>query len=142
MADLMVTATEIFKKGFDPEKDPVSEFEQMADGTYKGFIEGFEFKEFSTGTQAFQFKIRVTEEPYENRAYFGALFLTEKTAPTSMKTVVKYAHTLGVEIEPEDFADTDIIEEKMKDAVGYECVLVLKTSTSKNGDFQNFKLEF
>lgn len=74
MANLMGAAAEIFNKGFDPEKDPVSEFEQIADGTYKAIIDGFEFKEFSTGTQAFQFKVKIIEEPYENRVHFAALF--------------------------------------------------------------------
>lgn len=139
MADLMAAASEIFKKGFDPEKDPVSDFEQIADGTYKAFIKGFEFKEFATGTQAFQFKVKILDEPYENRIYFAALFLTEKGTATSLKTILKHAHRLNIELDPDDFADTDIIVEKMQEAIGYECVLTLKTN--KN-DFQNFKLDF
>jgi hypothetical protein len=42
MADLMAAAKEIFNKGFDPEKDPVSDFERFSDGTYKAIIDGFE----------------------------------------------------------------------------------------------------
>ena len=137
--NLMGAAAEIFNKGFDPEKDPVSEFEQIADGTYKAIIDGFEFKEFSTGTQAFQFKVKILEEPYENRIHFANLFLTEKGTATSIKTLLKHANRLNIELEPDDFADTDIIVEKMQEAIEYECVLTLKTN--KN-DFQSFKLEF
>lgn len=139
MANLMGVAAEIFNKGFDPEKDPVSEFEQIADGTYKAIIDGFEFKEFSTGTQAFQFKVKIAEDPYIDRIYFGALFLTEKGTAPSIKILLKHANRLNIELNADDFSDTDIIVEKMQEAVGYECVLTLKTN--KN-DFQSFKLEF
>ena len=139
MADLMAAAKEIFNKGFDPEKDPVSDFERFADGTYKAIIDGFEFKEFATGTQAFQFKVKILDEPYENRIYFGALFLTERGTPTSIKTLLKHANRLNIELEPDDFADTDIIVEKMQEAIEYECVLTLKTNKS---DFQGFTLDF
>ncbi len=139
MADLMAAAKEIFNKGFDPEKDPVSDFERFSDGTYKAIIDGFEFKEFATGTQAFQFKVKILDEPYENRIYFGALFLTANGTAPSMKTLLKHAHRLNIQLNPEDFADTDIIVEKMQEAKEYECVLTLKTN--KN-DFQNFKLDF
>ena len=129
MADLLAAAKEIFNKGFDPEKDPVSDFERF----------GFEFKEFATGTQAFRFKVKILDEPYENRIYFGALFLTANGTAPSMKTLLKHAHRLNIQLNPEDFADTDKKKKKMQEAKEYECVLTLETN--KN-DFQSFKLDF
>ena len=142
MADLLKAASEIFNKGFDVENDPVSDFEPINDGVYSGYIEGFEHKEFSTGTEALQFKVKISDEPYEGRSYFGALFLSEKVINTSIKRLLKYAHRLGIELGPEDFSDTDLLVEKMQEAVGYQCTLTLKTTVNKKGEFQSFELEF
>ncbi len=89
-----------------------------------------------------QFKIKISDEPYEGRSYFGALFLSEKVINTSIKRLLKYAHRLNIELGPEDFSDTDLLVEKMQEAVGYQCTLTLKTTSNKKGEFQSFELEF
>lgn len=138
MSNLFNLAAEIYEKGFNPDTDPVSSFEKLPDGIYECIIEKFELKIAGTGTEYFNFTFKVITGDYINQKCFGALYLSSKTANTSLKRLIKYGRLFDIRFNLEDFKDADNVVEKMQEAIGETCVV--KISTTKN-DFQNFDVE-
>lgn len=141
MGNLLDVASEIFEKGFDPEKDPVTDFENLPDGVYEAVIEDLECRQSEKGTEWFSFKCDILSGDQAGRKFFANLFLTEKTSKTSCKRMMKFAFLFGEELNLVDFGDTDIVVEKVKGvAIGKTVILTLKSGNpNKDGNvFQNW----
>ena len=140
--DLSKDVMAILGEGFDPEKSPVTSYDDLVDGVYDVVIEKVEHKESqNTGSQWFQITLQVTTGDHQGRKFFGKLFLTEKTKVVSLKTLMKYAYTIAnLDLQPSDFTSIENVINMLNNSetglVGITCTLTLKTSK----DFQNWTL--
>lgn len=129
---------ELQLEGYDPTDDVISEFENLEDGTYEGFISDFSFKQNDKGTEWFSFEITVPTE--DNRKHWANLFLSGKMAKVNLKKTLNYIYKLsGTIMEATDFADMEVGVEQAKQLImGVFVLLTLKTNAK---GYQSFEME-
>lgn len=122
---------------FDPEKDSVSEFENLPDGDYLGLLEEVTArKSEEKGTEWISLSFSVIEEgEYQGRLIFVNFFFTEKTTDRSIKGIIKTAHDFGYELPTDAFADLETLAEYLGSMAGETAIITQKTSKS---GFANF----
>ncbi|WP_368900580.1 DUF669 domain-containing protein [Oceanobacillus oncorhynchi] len=137
--NLKAMAAEIMEEGFNPKTDAVGDdFENLPDGEYDGILTNVSWRTNDKGTEWLSFEFELLNEGYENRKYFGNIFFSnEKMMQLNLKRAMKTASILDVELEIDDFEDTDALVEKLKEGAGNQCLLELKTN--KKGSFQNWE---
>ena len=142
--NLMDTVKELNQEGFDVETSPISDFEKTPDGVYEAAITAFEFTESkNTGTQWFRFILQILTGGQEGKKYYGNLWLsTANSKKRTVKVLKKYAWAMSINLDDEDFADTDSLVEKMQDAIGLQVTLTLETSGKEKDAYQNWELSF
>jgi hypothetical protein len=132
-------AAQILSEGFNPETDPVSDFENLPDGQYDAILTDVQWRYNDKGTEWLNFAFELLNEGFQNRKYFGAIFFSnEKMLNQNVKRTFKYANLLGVELTVEDFdrPELDLVN-AFKNGIGQQTTLTLKSSKS---GFQNFEL--
>ncbi|ENH96705.1 hypothetical protein J416_09414 [Gracilibacillus halophilus YIM-C55.5] len=138
--NLKEAAAEILDQGFDPKKDAVGgDFEELPDGLYDMILTDVKWQgPNEKGTEWLSFEFEVLNEGYENRKYFGNIFFSnEKMMQLNLKRAMKSAAVLDVELDIDDFDDEEVLVEKIKEGVGNQCMVELKTN--KKGTFQNWE---
>lgn len=137
--NLKALAEEIINEGFDPKTDPVNgDFEDLPDGLYDGILLDVSWRTNAKGTEWLSFEFEILNEGYEGRKYFGNIFFSnEKMLQLNLKRAMKTAAVLDVDLTVEDFEDTNTLVETLKQGVGNQCMLELKTN--KKGTFQNWE---
>lgn len=138
--NLKAMAQQILQEGFDPKTDAVSdEYENLPDGLYDGILMDVSWRvSDNTGTEWLSFEFEILNEGYENRKYFGNIFFSnEKMMQLNLKRAMKTAAILDVDLTVEDFEDTDTLVETLKQGIGNQCMIELKTN--KKGTFQNWE---
>lgn len=132
-------AQEIMNEGFDPKTDAVGgDFEDLPDGLYDGMLTGVSWRENDKGTEWLSFEFEILNEGLEGRKYFGNIFFSnEKMMQLNLKRAMKTAAILDVDLTIEDFEDTDTLVETLKEGIGNQCMIDLKTN--KKGTFQNWE---
>lgn len=137
--NLKEMAAEILNQGFDPRKDKVGgDFDDLPDGLYDMILTDVKWQgPNDNGTEWLSFEFEVLNEGYENRKYFGNIFFSnEKMLQLNLKRAMKTAAVLDVDVTIEDFEDTDVLVETLKNGMGNQCMVELKTN--KKGTFQNW----
>src|SRR5690606_16405118 len=137
--NLKALAEEILNEGFDPKTDPVSgEFENLPDGLYDGILLDVSWRTNDKGTEWLSFEFEILNEGYDGRKYFGNIFFSnEKMLKLNLKRAMKTAAILDVDVTVEDFEDEEVLVERLKEGVGNQCMIELKTN--KKGTFQNWE---
>ncbi|PWA08633.1 hypothetical protein DCC39_14435 [Pueribacillus theae] len=137
--NLKEMAAQILAEGFNPETDPVSDFDNLPDGEYDAMLTDVQWRTNDKGTEWLNFELEILNDGYENRKYFGGIFFSsEKMLNQNIKRTFKYAALLGVELTPDDLDQPELtLVEAFKHALGQQLTLTLKTSKS---GFQNFDL--
>lgn len=137
--NLKAMAAVILEQGFDPKKDAVNDFDNLPDGEYDAILTNVSWQgPNDNGTEWLSFEFEVLNEGYENRKYFGNIFFSnEKMMELNLKRAMKTAAVLGVDLTIEDFEDETTLVETLKEGVGNQCVIELKTN--KKGTFQNWE---
>lgn len=131
-------AQEILEQGFNPKTDPVSGDYEWPDGVYDGLLTNVSWRTNDKGTEWVSFEFEILNEGYEGRKYFGNIFFSnEKMLQLNIKKTMKTASVLDVELTAEDFEDENTLVEKLKQGIGNECMIELKTN--KKGTFQNWE---
>lgn len=137
--NLKEMAQEILSEGFNPKTDAVGDdFENMPDGLYDGILTDVSWRTNEKGTEWLAFQFEILNEGYEGKNYFGNIFFSnEKMMQLNLKRAMKTASVLDTELTIEDFEETDVLVEKLKDGIGNQCMIDLKTN--KKGTFQNWE---
>lgn len=138
--NLKELAAEIVSEGFDPKTDQVGgDFENLPDGLYDAILTDVKWQgPNEKGTEWLSFEFELLNEGYENRKYFGNIFFSnEKMMKLNIKRAMKTASILGVDLTLEDFEDEEILVEALKDGIGNQCMIELKSN--KKGTFQNWE---
>ena len=135
MDDLLNIATKTMA-GFDPAKDKVDDFEEIADGTYSCLLEKVTARKNEKGTNwiSLDFSIMDSED---NRHIFVSYFFTEKTIERSIKAINKVAYEFGYQLPVESFTDLETLAETLNGMAGNQAEIVKKTS---NSGFVNYKV--
>ena len=135
MDDLLNIATKTMA-GFDPAKDKVDDFEEIADGTYSCLLEKVTARKNEKGTNwiSLDFSIMDSED---NRHIFVSYFFTEKTIERSIKAINKLAYDFGYQLPVESFTDLETLAETLNGMAGNQAEIVKKTS---NSGFVNYKV--
>ena len=131
-------AQEILNEGFNPKTDAVGgDFENLPDGLYDGLMTDASWRVNEKGTEWLSFEFEIMNEGYEGRKYFAMIFFSnEKMMNLNLKRAMQTAAALDVELTAEDFGDTDQLVEKVKEGIGAQVMIELKSN--KKGTFQNF----
>lgn len=133
-------AAQILAEGFNPETDPVSEFDELPDGEYDAILTDVNWRTNDNGTEWLSLEFEILNEGFEGRKYFGNIFFSnEKMLGLNIKRTMKYAFILGVELDADvfDAPETELVD-AFKTALGNQVTLTLKTN--KKGTFQNFEI--
>jgi len=132
-------AAEILNEGFNPKTDAVGDdFENMPDGLYDGILTDVGWRTNEKGTEWLAFQFEVLNEGYEGKSYFGNIFFSnEKMMQLNLKRAMKTAAVLDVDLTIEDFEETETLVETLKNAIGNQCMIDLKTNKKKT--FQNWE---
>lgn len=139
-------AAQILEEGFDPATSPVSDFENLPDGTYDAMLENVEWRVSQDGGfEWLSLVFEILNEGFEGRKYFGMVsFNHENMVGLNIKRAMKTANAVGVELHPEDFEtpETSLVE-AFKEGLGTEVELTLtgwkSKKTGKTG--QNFDVD-
>src|SRR5690625_4565002 len=140
---LMEAAAQILAEGFDPKKDPVSEYENLPDGTYFAMLEGVEWRVSDSGFEWLNLAFEITDGEYKGRKFNGMIsFNNQQFLNRNIKLAMQTAAAVGVELQPEDFIEPETaLVEAFQDGLGQEVDLTLTTwkskKTGKTG--QNFE---
>lgn len=144
MTNLAALAAQLLAEGFDPATSPISDFENLPDGIYDALLEDVQWRTNDGGTEWLSMTFTLLNEGFENRKAFGNIFFSnEKMLSQNIKQTMKSAFALDIELGADAFDQPEInLVEAMKEGLGKEVELELKTSTSKknNKSFQNFTL--
>lgn len=137
--NLKEMAAQILAEGFNPETDPVSDFDNLPDGEYDAILTATDWRTNEKGTEWLSFTFEILNDGYENRKFFGNIFFSsEKMFAQNIKRTLKYAALFGVDVGPEDFDSPEIsLVDAFQSAAGQQVTLTLKTSKS---GFRNFEL--
>src|SRR5690625_3985578 len=130
---LMDIASKILAEGFDAKKDPVSDFENLPDGTYYAMLEKAEWRVSDSGFEWLSLVFEITDGEHQGRKFFGMIsFDNEQFQNMNIKLAMQTAAALGVTLQPEDFAEPEVsLVEAFQEGLGMEVDLTLKTWTSK-----------
>lgn len=75
--DLKAMAASILADGFDPASSPVSDFENLPEGTYDAIFNNVEWKTSDSGWEWLSVQFEILNEGFEGRKYFGIIsFIT------------------------------------------------------------------
>lgn len=137
--NLKAMAAEIMEQGWDAKKDAVGgDYENLPDGEYDVILTDVSWRTNDSGTEWLSFEFELLNEGYENKKHFAPIFFSnEKMMQLNLKRAMKTGAVLDVDLEIDDFEDTDALVEKLKEGVGNQCSLELKTN--KKGTFQNWE---
>lgn len=137
--NLKEIAQQVLSEGFDPKTDSVNDFEDLPDGIYDAILTDVKWQgPNDNGTEWLSFEFEIMNEGYEGRKYFGNIFFSnEKMMQLNLKRAMKTGAILGVDLEIEDFEDEQTLVEKLKEGLGTQCMVELKTN--KKGTFQNWE---
>lgn len=126
-------AAQILAEGFDAKKDPVSEYENLPEGTYEALLESAEWKVSDSGFEWLNLRFEILSEGFEGRKFNGMIsFNNEQFMNRNIKLAMKCAAAVGVELQPEHFAEPESsLVEAFQDGVGMEVDLTLTNWTSK-----------
>lgn len=142
--DLKAMAASILADGFDPATSPVSDFENLPEGTYDAIFNNVEWKTSDSGWEWLSVQFEILNEGFEGRKYFGMIsFITESMIGMNMKLAMKTGHAVGVAISPEDFEQPEVnLVAAFQDGLGKEVELKLTNwENKKNGKKgQNFEV--
>lgn len=139
-------ASQILSEGFDPKTSPVSDFENLPDGTYDALLENAEWRVSQNGDfEWLSLVFEVLNEGHEGRKHFGMIsFNHEKMIGLNIKRAMKTADAVGVELDPDVFDEPETaLVEAFQEGLGTEVELTLTSyvskKTGKTG--QNFDVE-
>lgn len=137
--NLKEMAAKILEEGFNPETDPVNDFDNLPDGSYDALLTNVSWRTNDNGTEWLSLEFEIINEGFEGRKFFGNIFFSvEKMLQVNIKRTMKYATILGVDLSIDDFGDPETsLVEAFKNGLGNHVELTLKTSKS---NFQNFDL--
>lgn len=140
--DLQAMAASILADGFDPATSPVSDFENLPEGTYDAIFNNVEWRTSDSGWEWLSVQFEILNEGFEGRKYFGMIsFITESMIGMNMKLAMKTGHAVGVAITPEDFVQPEVnLVAAFQNGLGKEVELKLTNwENKKNGKSgQNF----
>lgn len=137
--NLKEMAAEILNEGFNPQTDSVGgDYEELPDGLYDVILTDVSWRTNDKGTEWLSFEFEILNEGYDGRKYFGNIFFSnEKMLKLNLKRAMKTAAILDVDVTVEDFEDEEVLVERLKEGVGNQCMIELKTN--KKGTFQNWE---
>jgi len=137
--NLKEMAAEILSEGFNPQTDSVGgDYEELPDGLYDAILTDVSWRTNDKGTEWLSFEFEILNEGYDGRKYFGNIFFSnEKMLKLNLKRAMKTAAILDVDVTVEDFEDEEVLVERLKEGVGNQCMIELKTN--KKGTFQNWE---
>ena len=140
--DLKAMAAQLLADGFDPATSPVSDFDELPNGSYDALLNNVEWRVSDSGFEWLSLQFEILNEGFEGRKYFGMIsFVNEKMIGLNMKRAMKTAHSVGVELSPDDFVspETNLVE-AFQQGLGSQVELTLtgweNKKTGKSG--QNF----
>lgn len=138
-------AAQILSEGFNPATSPVSDYENLPDGTYDALLENVEWRTSESGFEWLSLAFEILNEGYEGRKYFGMIsFNNEKMVGLNIKRAMKTANAVGVELQPTDFESPEQnLVEAFEEGLGKEVELKLTSWTSKKTgkSGQNFDVD-
>lgn len=138
-------AAQILSEGFNPATSPVSDYENLPDGTYDALLENVEWRTSESGFEWLSLAFEILNEGYEGRKYFGMIsFNNEKMVGLNIKRAMKTANAVGVELQPSDFESPEQnLVEAFEEGLGKEVELKLTSWTSKKTgkSGQNFDVD-
>ncbi|MGM8215155.1 DUF669 domain-containing protein [Bacillaceae bacterium W0354] len=136
--NLKQIAQQVLSEGFDPKTDSVSDFDELSDGLYDVILTDVSWRANDKGTEWLSFEFEVLNEGFEGRKYFGNIFFSnEKMMELNLKRAMKTAAVLDIDLDIEDFEDEEALVAKLKEGLGTQCMVELKTN--KKGNFQNWE---
>ena len=136
MDDLLNIATKTMEN-FDPAKDKVDDFEEIADGTYNCLLEKVTARKSSEkGTEWISLDFSILDSE-DNRHIFVSYFFTEKTIERSIKAINKLAYDFGYQLPVESFTSLETLAETLNGMAGNQAEITKKTS---NSGFVNYKV--
>lgn len=137
--NLKEMAAEILSEGFNPQTDSVGgDYEELPDGLYDAILTDVSWRTNDKGTEWLSFEFEILNEGYDGRKYFGNIFFSnEKMLKLNLKRAMKTAAILDVDVTVEDFEDEEVLVERLKEGVGNQCMIELKTNIK--GTFQNWE---
>ncbi len=130
---LMEAAAKILADGFDRKKGAVSDYEDLPEGTYEALLEKVEWRVSDNGFEWLSLQFEILSEGFEGRKFFGMInYTNESFLNQNIKLTYRVGAAVGVEIQPEDFAEPEtLLVEAFQDGVGQEVDLTLTNWTSK-----------
>lgn len=138
-------AAQILSEGFNPATSPVSDYENLPDGTYDALLENVEWRTSESGFEWLSLAFEILNEGYEGRKYLGMIsFNNEKMVGLNIKRAMKTANAVGVELQPTDFESPEQnLVEAFEEGLGKEVELKLTSWTSKKTgkSGQNFDVD-
>ena len=135
MDDLLNIASKTMA-GFDPAKDKVDDFEEIADGTYNCLLEKVTYRKNDKGTQWISFDYSQVDSE-DNRHVFVNYFFTEKMTERSIKAITKLAYEFGYQLPLEAFTSFETLADTLNSMAGNQATVEKKTS---NSGFVNYKV--
>ena len=136
MDDLLNIANTVMGN-FDPAKDKVDDFEEIADGTYPCLLEKVTARTSEkTGNTWISLDFSIMTEG-ENRHLFVPYFFTEKMVERSIKGLTKLAYDFGYQIGADAFASFETLAETLNGMAGNQATVEKKTT---NSGFTNYKI--
>ena len=116
---------------FNPETDKVSDFEEIADGTYQAMLEEVTSrKSEAKGTEWISFKYSVIDDSERPQYIWVNQYFTEKSQDRSIKQILKTAHEFGYQLPAESFESLDTLAETLNQMAGETAEITKKTSSS------------
>ncbi len=133
--ELLNIATKTMEN-FDPAKDKVDDFEEIADGKYTCLLEKVTYKRSEKGTDWISLDFSITEEN-ENRHIFVPYFFSEKMIQRSIKAITKLAYDFGYTLGTDAFTSFNTLAESLDAMSGNQAIVEKKTA---NSGFTNYKV--
>lgn len=138
---LMEAAAQILADGFDRKKGAVSDYEDLPEGTYEALFENVEWRVSDSGFEWLHLTFEILTEGFEGRKFNGMIsFNNEQFLNRNMKLAFRVGGAVGVELQPEDFAEPETtLVDALQDGIGQEVDLELENYVTKKGKKgQNF----
>ncbi len=126
MDDLLKLASELVAN--DSYKNEGYATENKPDGDYTVVVEKVSLKQSDNGTEWFAFVLNVVDGEFANEKFYVNLFLTEKTAKSTLSKIMNLITVLGYTVQLDMFADKESILNTLKEVIGETTILSKKTS--------------
>lgn len=137
--NLFMIASELIENN-NYEKDTFQN-ETKPDGEYSVVIESIKLKQSeSTGTQWFDFVLKVIDGEYIEEKFYVKLYLSEKTIQSSIAKIMRLIKSVGYQLDREMFNNLETILNSLQPLVG-ETVILTKETTKKGFINYSFKGE-